>query len=217
MSNHHHDHEADVTDPYSQETWDARYAESDRVWSGNPNPRLVEHVADLTPGRALDVGCGEGADVVWLAGQGWHVTGVDVSPVALARAGVHAAEAGVEDRVELVQVDLVGGQALPGDQDLVSVQFFHPTEELFDDVYTRIGAAVAPGGHLLVVAHHPDDHATGARRPHGPALMFAPERLVAVLDQAAWEIVVAAQPTREQQLADGPVTVRDTVILAKRR
>lgn len=213
-----HEHgEVDLATMYSQETWDARYAESDRIWSGKPNPRLVEHVADLTPGRALDVACGEGADVVWLAAQGWHATGVDVSPVALAKAGAHAAEAGVKDRVELVQVDLIAGEALPGDQDLVSVQFFHPPAGLFDEVHARLGAAVAPGGHLLVVGHHPDDLATGARRPHGPDLLFTPERVVAALDQADWEIVVVAAPTREHQGGEGPVTVRDTVVLAKRR
>ncbi|WP_309649113.1 methyltransferase domain-containing protein [Nocardioides sp.] len=229
MSHDHHAHDAhdaheaptdmpaDITDLYSQATWDTRYAESDRVWSGNPNPRLVEHVADLTPGRALDVGCGEGADVVWLAGQGWQVTGADVSPVALAKAGAHAAEAGVRGSVELVQVDVIAGEALPGGQDLVSVQFFHPPAEMFVEVHQRLGAAVAPGGHLLVVGHHPDDLATGARRPHGPDLLFTPERVVAALDQADWEIVVVAAPTREHQHADGPVTVRDTVVLAKRR
>ena len=219
MSNHDHDHEApsDSPDPYSQETWDARYAESDRIWSGNPNPRLVEHVADLTPRRALDVGCGEGADVVWLARQGWHATGLDVSPVALAKTGAHAAEAGLGDDVELAQVDLIGGGSVPGDQDLVSVHFFHPTAEVFDEVYRRLAAAVAPQGHLLVVGHHPDDLATGVRRPHGPALLFTPEKVVAALDQADWEIVVVDAPTREQQFGDELVTVRDTVVLAQRR
>ncbi len=218
---HDHDHDdetpSDIAELYSQATWDARYAESDRIWSGNPNPRLVEHASGLTPGRALDVGCGEGADVVWLAGQGWHVTGADVSPVALAKAGAHAAEAGVTDHVELVQVDLIGGESLPGGQDLVSAHFFHPPAEMFDELHQRLGAAVAPGGHLLVVGHHPDDLATGVRRPHGPALLFTPERVVAALDQADWEVVVVAAPTREQAFGDGSATVRDTVVLARRR
>ncbi len=79
---------------FTQEFWDERYAGSNRVWSGKPNQRLVEQVAGLTPGRAVDVGCGEGADVVWLAQQGWLATGVDVSQVALDRAAQHAEEAG---------------------------------------------------------------------------------------------------------------------------
>lgn len=213
-----HEHgEADLATMYSQETWDARYAESDRIWSGNPNPRLVEHVADLTPGRALDVGCGEGADVVWLAQQGWTATGVDVSEVALMRAAEHAEDAGVEEKVLWEHLDLMAGDELPGDQDLVSVQFMHPPPALFAELHQRIGAAVRPGGHLLVVGHHPDDIATGARQPHGPDLLFTPERVVSALDPAEWEVLVAETPTREHQGADGPVTVTDSVVLARKR
>ncbi|SDN27200.1 Thiopurine S-methyltransferase (TPMT) [Nocardioides szechwanensis] len=213
----HEHHEVDLATMYTQETWDARYAESERVWSGNPNPRLVEQVAGLTPGRALDVGCGEGADVVWLAQQGWAATGVDVSEVALLKAAAHAEEAGVEDKVLWERLDLIGGDELPGDQDLVSVQFFHPPPAIFAEIHERIGAAVRPGGHLLVVGHHPDDVTTGVRRPHGPDLLFTPERVVAALDPAAWEVLVAETPTREHQHGDGPATVTDTVVLARKR
>lgn len=214
---HAHDHDVDPESHYTQETWDARYAGSARVWSGNPNPRLVEQVAALTPGRALDVGCGEGADVVWLARQGWQAVGADVSEVALVRAAGHAEEAGVQDRVSWVHLDLVAGDALPGGQDLVSVQFFHPLAERFDEVYARIAAAVGPGGHLIVVAHHPQDRESGARRPHGPQLLFRPERLVEILDSTAWEVLVAEAQPREQQTQDGPVDVTDSVVLARRK
>src|SRR5918997_1941704 len=87
--------------------WDARYRERDgAMWSGRPNGRLVAEVASLAPGRALDVGCGEGADAIWLAQRGWTVTGVDVSAVALERAAQHAVDAGVGDRIEWRRVDL---------------------------------------------------------------------------------------------------------------
>ena len=89
-----------------EETWDARYSESDRVWSGRPNAALVREVRGLTPGRALDLGCGEGADVIWLAQQGWRVVGTDISRVALARAAEHAAAAGVGEAVEFRHHDL---------------------------------------------------------------------------------------------------------------
>lgn len=216
-----HEHHEDLASMYTQETWDARYAESERVWSGNPNQRLVEQVAGLTPGRALDVGCGEGADVVWLARQGWRATGVDVSEVALLKAAAHAEEAGVEDRVAFERVDLMAGDELPGDMDLVSVQFFHPPPDRFAELTQRMGAAVRPGGHLLVVGHHPADAETGVRRPHAPDLMFRPERVIAALPSEEWEVLVADEPTREHPThepeGDGPVTVTDTVVLARRR
>lgn len=69
-----------------EQFWDQMYGEQDRLWSGDPNGALVAEAGDLTPGHALDVGCGEGGDAHWLATQGWTVTGVDLSRVALERA-----------------------------------------------------------------------------------------------------------------------------------
>src|SRR3982751_5268714 len=103
-----HDHERTAQGPPGDDgadEWDARYAEADQVWSGNPNGALVTEVSGLPPGRALDVGCGEGADAVWLAGHGWDVTALDVSQVALDRAALHARQAGV--RVRWVRSGLV--------------------------------------------------------------------------------------------------------------
>jgi 2-polyprenyl-3-methyl-5-hydroxy-6-metoxy-1,4-benzoquinol methylase len=217
---HHDHHDHDDFDPetaYTQETWDARYAESERIWSGRPNLRLVEEVSGLAPGRALDVGCGEGADAVWLASQGWRVTALDVSEVALARTREHAAEAGVLERVETLHHDLMGGGPVDGRYDLVSVFFFHVPPEQFETFYRGVADAVERGGTLLVVGHHPDDISSGARRPHGPQLMFTPGQVVEVLDTEAWEVVTSAAPTREMETADGPVTVRDTVVRAVRR
>jgi SAM-dependent methyltransferase len=219
MNHQHHDHEHD-SDPdtmYTQQTWGARYAESDRIWSGLPNQRLVEEVADLEPGRALDVGCGEGADAVWLAERGWRVTALDVSEVALSRVRAHAAEAGVADRLQFLHHDLVGGGRAPGRYDLVSVFFFQPLPSQFGELYGGLADLVDPGGSLLVVGHHPDDVDTGARRPHGPQLMFSPERVVEILDPEQWEVVTQAAPTREMAGDEGPVAVRDTVVRAVRR
>ncbi len=216
---HHHPNpdQLDLSEMFTQETWDARYAESERIWSGNPNPRLVDHAAGLPPGDALDVGCGEGADAVWLARQGWRVTAMDVSEVALGKAAAHAREAGVADRVTPLHHDLIAGGPLPGDYDLVSTQFMHPPPDLFDEVYQRIGATVRPGGALLVVAHHPHDVESGVREPHGPDLLFTPERVVQALGTDDWEIRVAAAPTREWVREEETATVTDTVVLAIRR
>src|SRR6185312_15116814 len=75
---------------FTQAFWDDRYSGERHVWSGRPNPHLVTETSNLTPGRAIDVGCGEGADAIWLARQGWAVTGADVSPVGLKRAAANA-------------------------------------------------------------------------------------------------------------------------------
>jgi SAM-dependent methyltransferase len=201
---------------FTREFWDERYSSSARIWSGRPNPRLVEHVSALTPGAAIDVGCGEGADAVWLATQGWEVTGVDVSEVALERALQHAVEAGVGDRTSWRQVDLVAGEQLPGSADLVSVQFLHLPSSVFAQVYAGIVATVRPGGRLLVVGHHPDDAQTGLRNERLAHLLFTPDAVTALLDNR-WDIEVSDAPTRQVESDGRPVTVTDTVVLASRR
>jgi SAM-dependent methyltransferase len=215
---HHGSHDQDVADLFTQETWDARYAESDRIWSGRPNPRLVEQLTGVPPGDALDVGAGEGADAVWLAREGWQVTALDVSTVALERATAHADEAGVGDRVTTLHHDLMSGAPLPGAFDLVSAQYLHPPLERFTEVLQILGAAVRRGGRLLFVGHHPDDLATGLRSGHGhPELLFTPEKVVAALEPQVWDVRTAEARTREVSGPDGPVTVTDTVVLAVRR
>lgn len=158
--NHEHGHQQHHHD---QAFWDERYGSAESVWSGNPNPQLVAQAADLTPGRALDVGAGEGADSVWLARQGWDVVGLDISPVALGKAAAHAVIAGVADRIEWRQADLLEWQ--PGDErfDLVTAHFMHLPADLRRQVFPRLAQAVAPGGRLLVVGHHPEDHETVRR------------------------------------------------------
>jgi SAM-dependent methyltransferase len=224
MSHHEHgthdptDHLPDA-ELYSQETWDTRYAGSDRVWSGNPNQRLVEQVAGLPAGDALDVGAGEGADAVWLATQGWQVAALDVSTVALGRTEAHAAEAGVSDRVRTVHHDLFTDPAVPGTYDLVSAQFWHPPAERLAETVRSFCDAVRPGGHLLVVGHHPVDLSTGLRTAHGqPERLFTPDQVVAALPQQGWEVVVAQAQERPATGPEGrPTTLTDTVVHAVRR
>jgi 2-polyprenyl-3-methyl-5-hydroxy-6-metoxy-1,4-benzoquinol methylase len=104
--------------------WEGHYHRRERVWSGRPNPVLVEVVGGLRPGTALDLGCGEGGDAIWLARQGWRVTAVDVSATALDRAAADAATAGIADRIDLRQHDLALAFP-PGAFDLVSAKYLH--------------------------------------------------------------------------------------------
>lgn len=219
MSNH--DHHQDVEDPYSQQTWDARYAGTSRVWSGNPNPQLVTEItrlqsAGLAPGTALDVGAGEGADAVWLAEQGWQVTALDVSEVALGRVITHAAEAGVGERVTTLHHDLMSGVAVPGTYDLVSAQFWHPPVAERAEHVTRIGAAVRPGGTLLIVGHHPADITNEMRgHPHAERV-YTPEQIAEILAGPDWDVQVVASPTREATGEHGPGVLTDSVVVAVR-
>ncbi|MFB6933989.1 class I SAM-dependent methyltransferase [Streptomyces chartreusis] len=137
----------------ADEFWEARYRDGGRLWSGRPNKLLVREASDLAPGSALDLGCGEGADAVWLASRGWRVTGVDISRTALERAAGHAVEAGVGERAGWERHVL--GETFPeGSFDLVNAQFLQSPVE-FDQrsVLRQAAQAVAPGGTLLIVMH----------------------------------------------------------------
>lgn len=137
----------------AQEFWESFYSERDQVWSGNPNPLLVREAEHLTPGSALDIGCAEGGDAVWLAARGWRVLGVDISQTALDRALKHAEDAGVEIAVE--RHDLK--ETFPeGEYDLVSAQFLHSPVEEDDErnsILSMAAQAVAPGGYLIIGGH----------------------------------------------------------------
>ena len=168
--------------------WEAITAPHPALWSGRPNPPLVAAAADLEPGAALDVACGEGADAIWLAAQGWQVTGVDLAPTALDRAAGHAAEVGadVAARVTWQQADVTGWSPDEKAYDLVTSHFLHLAGEPRRELFARLAAAVAPGGTLLLVGHHPKDLETGARRPHEPDMFFTAEDVASTLDPGDW-------------------------------
>ena len=154
-----------------EQFWEQHYGAAERVWSGRANATLVDVVQDLPPGSALDLGCGEGGDAVWLALRGWQVTAVDVSRTALQRADEHAEQAGVAERVRTERHEL--GRSFPaGAYDLVSACFLHsPVELPREDVIRSAAAAVAPGGLLVVVGHAgapswaPPEHVAQAHFP----------------------------------------------------
>ena len=196
-----------------EQAWDERYQESDRIWSGNPNVVLVAEVSGLPPGRALDLGCGEGADAVWLARRGWRVTAADISGVALKRAAEHAAEAGVE--VDWQQHDLE--KTFPaGTFDLISAQFLHFWAD-FDrtKILRRAADAVAPGGILLIEGHL--DH--GPFPHEGHEVHFpTPDEVIKSLEKPDWETLKAEAHPREQIGPDGEPAIRtDSTVKLKRR
>ena len=133
--------------------WEQLYGERDRVWTGRVNVQFADVVADLPPGRALDLGCGEGGDAVWLAERGWHVVAVDISETALGRAADAAKDRGVAERIEFVQFDLADGFP-DGTFDLISAQFLHSTVPLDRSrILVDAAHAVRAGGLLVIVDH----------------------------------------------------------------
>lgn len=221
-SSEHHSSSNEAAHDGAAQLWDEMYRSRPRVWSGRPNPQLVAEAAGLAPGKALDLGCGEGADALWLAERGWTVTAVDVSAVALERAAAHAAEAGAGDRVTWLQRDLATWT--PEEQfDLVSVQFLHSTVAPWQPPHRLAATAVRPGGTLLIVGHHPDglppwsSHKGDSHADTG--MFFSAEQLTAELGIAPpeWSVDVAESREREATGPDGQTAIlADAVLRATR-
>ncbi len=233
---------------FDQDYWDAHWQQvHDRPDAGHevpPNPHLVGEVGSLVPGTALEAGCGEGAEAIWLAQSGWEVTAVDIADEALARAAGRATERGVGDRVTWVRADL-GSWEPAAPFDLVTTHYAHPAMPQLE-FYDRLGSWVAPGGSLLIVGHaqsgdgahghhdhgdrqdtsqahgHGKGHDHGDRHDHGdepPAeARVTPRSVTERLDPARWEVVTAHELTRTLDAPGGaPGTLRDVVVLARRR
>lgn len=219
MEHHHTHHDDDGGTPVdAQSFWDARYGERMRIWSGAANRALVDVVTGVTPGSALDLGCGEGGDSLWLAETGWTVTGVDISETALARAREESAARGLDGAIEWVQLDLA--RDFPaGTYDLVSACFLASQIPLPRAKILRQAAAAVAAGGLLVLVSHASAPPWAGNHHHGPRDFPSPaEELAALdLDEAAWDIQTAETRTREATGPDGErATLEDTVVVARR-
>lgn len=222
MSGHRHGSgeeltEAELRAAFERPFWEQRYG-GERTWSGAANPQLVTEAAQLTPGTALDIGCGEGGDAAWLAEQGWQVTATDHAQAALDRTLATAAERGVADRVEVERLDVRSWTPQGRRWDLVSSQYLHLLDSGMLAVTRVLASAVAPGGTLLVVGHHPYDLESGLRWGGMGRAMFLAEELREALDEGEWAGIVTERRDREARGPDGAqVQVHDTVLVARRR
>ena len=193
--------------------WDQRYAEKGTLWSGQPNGALVSETRGLHPGRVLDVGCGEGADAVWLAEQGWAVTALEVSKVALDRAVRQAEQRGVT--VNWLHCGLVEAALPPASFDLVSAQYPALLRTEHNAAERALLSAVAPGGMLLVV-HHPlptAEEATSHGFDHRDYVGLA--EVAALLDEN-WRIEVNETRPRHVAAGAGAHHTEDVVLRARR-
>lgn len=205
------------------EAWNERYRAA-TVWSGQPNEALVAHApappreVGQGPGRgtALDLGCGEGADALWLAAGGWAVVGVDWAGVALDRAREAARAAGLDAHFvegDVTDSTFLAGLSETGTFDLVTVGFLHPEPEDRADLFGHLSGLVSPGGHLLVLAHDPEHGERGLPGPAPHRLLSAADivELLALPDD--FSVDVSALHTRS---SGGQVTALDSVVVAHR-
>jgi SAM-dependent methyltransferase len=210
-----------VTDDEAEAAfWETRYAGDEHIWSGQPNQALVDVLSDFDPGRALDLGCGEGGDSIWLAQHGWQVTAVDIAATAIARAQDLATRRGISGaQIVWVVADLATWRPTET-YDLVSACFLQsPLDFPRTDVLRSAASVVAEGGHLLVVAHA-DSPPWSEGHDHAPHSRIDPSEELAGLDLEAADWATLVSGVRPRQ-ATGPhgeqATLNDSVLLLCRR
>lgn len=193
--------------------WDEMYRSRDQVFSGNPNGVLVTEVTGLPPGQALDVGCGEGADALWLARHGWQVTAVDISTTALQRAAAAAVDS--EGRVAWTRADLTITPPPADAFDLVSVQYFPLSLQPDHAALRGLLNAVAPGGTLLFASHDLADLSPRPEQGFDPGDDYQPDDIAKLLDHD-WTVLINETRPRTAPAPAGTHHTHDTVLRAQR-
>jgi SAM-dependent methyltransferase len=196
-----------------QHQWDEAYASRELVWTAEANRFVVEELADLVPGRALDLGTGEGRNAIWLAERGWQVTAVDFSAVGLAKAAKLAEKRGVTG-VQWVEADLRVYRPGPAAYDLVLIAYIHLPPDEFGALLRTAASALVPGGTLLLVGHDVDNIAHGHGGPQDPRILHRAQDVVAGLPGLT--IHRAEQALRQVPTSEGERVAIDTVVRAQR-
>ena len=161
----------------NREDWNERYRAVPILWDIDPGPFLGREV-DMPPGAALDLGAGEGRNAIWLAQQGWRVTAVDYSDVAIQRGRERAHHLGLAESITWVTEDLCDFRPNPNSFDLVLSLFLHLPAHQRRDVLQRAADALAPGGTILVVGYDRTHATEGAGGVRDPELLFSPDDIV---------------------------------------
>ncbi|MCX4559497.1 class I SAM-dependent methyltransferase [Streptomyces sp. 2-1] len=193
--------------------WDEMYRSRDQVFSGDPNGVLVTEVTGLPPGQALDVGCGEGADALWLARHGWQVTAVDISTTALQRAAAAAVDS--EGRVAWTRADLTITPPPADAFDLVSVQYFPLSLQPDHAALRGLLNAVAPGGTLLFASHDLADLPPRPEQGFDPGDYYQSDDIAKLLDHD-WTVLINETRPRTAPAPAGTHHTHDTVLRAQR-
>ena len=195
-----------------QTAWDERYAGPELVWGAGPNCFVAQELATLPPGRAIDLGTGEGRNAIWLAERGFTVTAVDFSKVGLARAAGLAAGRGVS--VDWVHADLLDYRPTAGGYDLVLVAYIQLPADRLTALARTAASALAPGGTLLAVGHDRDNLTRGHGGPKDPSVLWTAATVTAGL--GGLTVQQAGPVARTVASPDGERTAIDTLVRAVR-
>ena len=198
------------------EHWEQRYSGSERVWSGTVNGTMAQGVAELEPGISIDLGCGEGGDVLWLAEQGWTARGLDISASAIERARAEAAARGLEQAL-FTATDLSAWQPEAESVDLVTASFFQSNVALERTrILREAAAAVRPAGHLVIISHAAPP--SWAKDHPAPMLSAREECEQLALPPEEWAVEIAEDRPRPGVGPDGaPGEHLDAVLVLRRR
>ena len=195
--------------------WDERYSGAEFEWTTRPNQFVAAELADLPPGRALDLAAGEGRNSVWLAQRGWRVTAVDFSRVGLEKGRKLAKARGIDEaRIEWIVADLRDYGPDPGAFNLVLIAYFQVGAELRAAVLTRAAAALAPGATLLVVGHDVTNLTEGVGGPQYPEVLYTPDAITTEL--SGLRVLRADRVHRTVEREGVAATAIDTLVRAVR-
>lgn len=187
--------------------WDERYRETDRLWSEGPNIFVADRLRTSSPGRGLDLASGEGRNAVWLAGQGWKMTAVDFSPVAVARGRQRS------DQVQFIVADVLDWEP-EGTFDLVLIAYLHLGEEPLRGVVKRAIHWIEPYGELFMIGHDVSNIEHGHGGPQVPEILWEVHTITSWLE--GLELVEAAVVRRPVETPEGSVFARDGLVRARR-
>jgi len=201
------------------EVWNARYAAADLVWSATPNQWVESELRDVSPGRALDLACGEGRNAIWLASLGWDVTAVDFAVAGLAKGRTLQASRDDADRLRIVWLcaDVVTWAAPPGSFDLALLCYLQLPADQRRAAVRHAASSLSPGGLLLVVGHDTTNLTDGVGGPPDARVLFTAEDVVADLaSQPGLQVERAERVDRIVQTGDGPRAARDALVRVRR-
>jgi SAM-dependent methyltransferase len=195
--------------------WDERYSGAEFEWTTRPNQFVAAELADLPPGRALDLAAGEARNTVWLAERGWRVTAVDFSRVGLEKGRKLSAARGVDEaQVDWIVADLRDYEPERGAYDLALIAYLQVGPSLRAAVLARAAAALAPGGTMFVVGHDLTNLTEGAGGPQDADVLYTPEAVRAELP--GLRVVRAGRVHRTVERDGATATAVDTLVRAVR-